>query len=118
MLSTVNRNFSIDKTFVGLGVSKAFSRILYGDDSYLPQEMDASIAIFASRTKASDLYYQCKFMVNYLEASGGKEPVQHFLQAINQDSKASKHYWKISRTKEVYLLNNGVSPSSSPHLFC
>jgi len=106
---TVQANYKIDGSLMGRDVVREFLRILYdnmGDSLWFATEFH--IVASAARTKASDLYYQFKFMVDFLEAGRGAEPVRCFLRAIKQDQEASRH-WEVSPADEVgtiFVLRN------------
>lgn len=68
----------------------------------LPSRVDSTIALSSTFSLASDLYHRYKFLVNYLEAGKGINPVQTFIQEIRQDTIARPH-WQISPSEEVYL---------------
>ena len=92
-----------DGTFVELDVSRVSCLILFGDDERVYQQKNAQIALLAEHSKASDVYHQFKFMVNYLEARRGSEPIRTFIQAIKQDINFKTH-WQVSEKEEVYSL--------------
>jgi len=105
VLTAMQNNHSIDRTFMGHEVSKEFNLILFDDDDdKLHLQREAVIALYAHRFKVSDLYHQFKFMVSYLEAGRGTEPIQSFIQAIKQDANVSAH-WQMSPREEVNSLN-------------
>jgi len=101
---------SIDHTFMGHEVSKEFNLILFDDDDdKLHLQREAVIALYARCFKVSDLYHQFKFMVSYLEADKGTEPIKDFIRAIKQDA-----HWGVSSQEEVYSLN-ALFPSWLSH---
>ena len=94
-------NYSIDKTYVGRDASKEFYRVLFdGDDDKLPFSVDSMLALLCTFTKASHLYYRFKFLIDYLEAGKGTEPIQVFMKAIR-----SIPQWQIPANKEVCRQN-------------
>jgi len=99
----VSDNREKDGTFVELDVSRVSCLILFGDDERVYQQKDAQIALLAEHSKASDVYHEFKFMVSYLEAGRGTEPIRTFIQAIKQDINFKTH-WQVSENEEVYSL--------------
>ena len=102
-LTAMGNNYSIDQSHIGLEVSKEFYSVLYGGgDGKLPSTVSMRLGLFFISFKASDIYHQFRFLVRYLEAGKGNQPVAPFIQAIREDRFASPH-WQISPNEEVLL---------------
>lgn len=107
-------NFSINRTYIGPEVSKAFKSIMYDGDDFndlLPNRVDNLIAWGSVSTKALDLYYRYKFLVGYLEDDKGTQEIKDFIKEIREDKEASPH-WKIT-SKETEVCH----PTLSGHIF-
>ena len=100
-LNRLTANYLIDQTYMGRDVSKEFYQIMFvGDIGTLPSRIDCAIAMNCMFTKASHFYHRFKFLIDYLEAGKGMEPIQGFMKAIR-----SIPQWQIPANEEVCRRN-------------
>src|SRR5260221_5792176 len=78
-LAAILDNHSRDRTYTGRHVSKEFNSIIFdNDDDKLPSKMDSVIAMTSGFEKASNLYHRYKFLIGYLEAGKGTNPIEKY----------------------------------------